>query len=78
MGLLFLRLLDIFHVLLRMMLSKRVMGVVRTSGQEGRQVMEGWHAGMTNWRATRSGTRTGRGRKRRWPTNVTKPSTRVG
>jgi len=74
MGLLFLGLLRIFQVLLWMMLSKRVVGVVRTRGEGGQK---GRHAMMTNWRA-RSTTRTDCGRERRWPTKVTQASSRVG
>ena len=48
MGLLFLGLLRIFHVLLWMMLNKRVVGVVRTRGEGGQ---ERRHAMVTNWRA---------------------------
>ena len=74
MGLLFLWWLRIFHLLLWMMLGKRVVGVVRTMGEGGH---EGRHAVMTNWRA-RSPTRTRCGRERRWPTKMTQASSRVG
>ena len=49
MGLLFLGLLNIFHILVGVMLSKRIVGVVGTRGKRGKVVKRRhWHARVTS------------------------------
>ena len=78
MGFLFLGLLNMFHILLWVMLSKRVVGVVGTRGKRGKMVKRGhWHARVTNWTAS-SSTRTDGRRERGRPTQMGQTSSRVG